>query len=202
MAAAVAAVVVLSGCTARELPAGPTEADVAKYYEAVADAHWAGLGLGAGVERPETPSIQFSTQEDWAASVARCMNDAGFDFYSAQGGALTVTGDLSGPTDTVEEKVAGYVCQLSYQPEAVDGQILSRAQLDYVYDYYLRFLIPCLGSRGERVADIPDRASFVAESGIGPWNPYWAVMTDSQDAFEESRAQCPPMPPGLATPWE
>jgi hypothetical protein len=189
---------VLGGCTARPLPPGPTDADVARYYDAIADSHWDALGFGPSVERPATPATQFSTPETWAASVARCMNDAGFDEYSAQGGSLTIT--EPDPNPSTEQKLASYICELSYQPAAVTGQILSAAQLDYVYDYYLRFLIPCLELQGETLDDVPSREAFVAQSALGPWSPYWGIVTRDTERFERLRTECPPMPPGLSDP--
>lgn len=200
MAAAVAVVVALSGCTATPLPPGPTDADIAEYYAAVADAHWEALGFGPAVERPATPAIRFSSPESWAASVAGCMNAAGFDEYSAQGGSLTIT--EPDPNPSTEQKLASFTCELSFQPVAPPGLILSAAQLEYVYDYYLRFLVPCLGLQGESIDDVPSREAFLAQSVIGPWSPYWSIVTRDAEKFERLRIECPAMPPGLSASWE
>ncbi|GAB3606801.1 hypothetical protein GCM10027413_22100 [Conyzicola nivalis] len=201
VAAAAAIVVVLSGCTARELPAGPTEADVDRYYDAIADAHWNALGFDPAVPRPDI-EIGFTTAETWAEQVARCLNEAGFDGYSEQGGTLLVTGDATNLEQSAEEKLANYRCQIAHQVRPVAGQILSAAQLEYVYDYYVRFLVPCLEARGEEITDMPDRESFLAESFVGAWSPYWSSISADREEFARLRVECPPMPPGIAVPWE
>jgi len=188
----------LSGCTTQPLPAGPSDADVARYYSDLSDALWDGTGLGPGVERPVIAEVQPITRDVWARRVADCMNNAGFANYAAQGGGLTSAGAQE--LQPVEEKLALFSCQELYPVAVSVNEVASDEQLEYVYGYYVRFLVPCLESRGYSINPVPTRASFLAQRNVGLWNPYWVDISQNSSSLAALQRACPPMPPGIADP--
>jgi len=74
---------------------------------------------------------------------------------------------------------------------------LSLTQLDALYDYYERWLVPCLAAHGGGVVEIPSREEFVdgGDGAPGWWNPYLestrpASMTGVIAQFAECRRTC------------
>ena len=199
LAAVTVAATLLSGCTTQPLPAGPSDSDVARYYAAISDSRWNSMGFGPAVERPVVVDAQPVAPEVWAARVAGCMNDAGFPNYSAQGGGLTIS-SLDG-VQTTEERVALYACQELFPIESDAAGVLSTGQLRYVYSYYVRFLVPCLESRGYDLGDVPPADRFLEQGNLGVWNPYWNDLASETDDRSALQTQCPPMPPGIADPY-
>jgi hypothetical protein len=195
VAAAAACALLLAGCTATPLPEGPSDAEVERYYAETADSVWASLDMPDSVEQPGVERSGTITAGEWAFTIATCMNDSGYDSYSAAGGGLSSAGAIDGPSP--RERVALYTCQARYPVEG-GMALLTAAQRDYVYDYYAAFLLPCLELHDYTVEAIPSRDDFHAQSGY--WSPYTDVRIFTS-ADEVARAQlqteCPPLPPGL-----
>jgi len=201
LAVAALAAVALTGCTTQPLPAGPSDSDIAEYYAAFSDARWQSIGFGPAVERPVIVDVQPIPQEVWATRIADCMNGAGYVNYSEQGGGLSMTPTDGAVMQTTEERLALYSCQELYPVESDPSGVLSAPQLSYIHRYYVRFLVPCLESRGYDLGEIPPADAFLEQGNLGVWNPYWSDITWDGDEFEALRVECPPMPPGIADPY-
>jgi hypothetical protein len=204
LATAVLAVVALAGCTTQPLPEGPSDSDIAEYYAASSDARWQSMAFDPAVERPVVVDVQPVSLELWASRIADCMNSAGYQAYSEQGGGLSITAtDSTAGTvvQSTEEKLALYACQELYPIESDATGVLSTPQLQYIYRYYVRFLLPCLESRGYDVGDVPPADAFVEQGNFGVWSPYWGDITRDTDVLAALQFECPPMPPGIDDPY-
>ena len=204
MAAAAVAVAALgaatlSGCTTQPLPAGPSDADVARYYADLSDTRWEITGFGPEVERPVIAEVQPIGRDVRARRVVACMNDAGFGQYSAQGGGITVSGVQA--VQPENEKLAFFACQEMYPVEVSANEVASEQELEYIRGYYVRFLVPCLESRGYAIDPVPSLERFQQQRSFGLWNPYWSDITQNTASLAALQRACPPMPPGIADPY-
>jgi hypothetical protein len=196
VAAAVACALLLGGCTAsRPLPPGPDAEELRRYAEALSQQYWDGTGLGDTVARPEVAVVRFVRADDWSRVIASCMTAAGYEGYQAAGRGLESVAPLSG--DSPAETVAMYTCLSQYPYDPAASGLVGARQLDLVYDYYARFLVPCLAVRGYDVGEVPTRKAFVENGGIGAWTPYWGVRETDQAAFRRLELECPPRPAWL-----
>jgi hypothetical protein len=196
MTAVVAGALLLGGCTtSHPLPPGPTQAEIARYVDRMAADHWEFMGLGDADERPRVEVVRFVSPEDWGRSIANCMNQAGYISYRAVGGGIESTQDAPGYLPG--EAVSMYTCQSQYPFEPSAFGILSGPQLDLLYDYYSRFLVPCLAFRGYIDGETPSREVFVATGAVSMWSPYWRVQEPDATAYERLQRQCPPRPAWL-----
>jgi hypothetical protein len=134
---------------------------------------------------------------DWGGEVTVCMRDAGFDNYNATAASFVRGGDAE--VTPLEEATLNN-CLTQVQVDPVDMNILSREQLNYIYSYFERRLVPCLAAHGITVTDLPTREKFLSmifiddEFGYAPWSPYEGFSSSPQRIFDD----CPPSPPGYA----
>jgi hypothetical protein len=134
---------------------------------------------------------------DWGGEVTGCMSDAGYKNYNATAASFVRGG--SAEMTTLEEATLDN-CLTQVQVDPVDMNILSREQLNYIYSYFERRLVPCLAAHGITVTDLPTREKFLSmifiddEFGYAPWSPYEGFSSSPQRIFDD----CPPSPPGYA----
>lgn len=198
MAAALAAVAALSGCSWTSGTAyfpQPTEAEVGAAYARFADANWEFSGLGDRVSRPEVAVVHTIDPDDWSTVMAECMIAAGYPSYLASGGGLTHESDPTAPADA--EALAMFVCQSQYPYDREALGVVGVAQERYLYRYYIRWLIPCLGLRGYDVGPVPSETAYLDSDG--EWSPYsalWETLAQGDDE-DELVAECQPMPVGF-----
>jgi hypothetical protein len=198
VAAVLVAAAALSGCTwtsGTPYFPQPTGAELEAAYGDMADANWEFSGLDGRMPRPEVAMVRPLAPDEWAPTVAECMITAGYPTYAASGGGLTHTIDPAAPADA--EALAMFVCQSQYPYEATRFAVVGEAQHRYLYDYYTRWLIPCLGWRGYDVGPVPDETEYL-DAG-GNWTPYttlWEDLDQPDDARELQDA-CRPEPEGF-----
>jgi hypothetical protein len=171
---AVVVALVLSGCVAHPPPPA-TDEQLAEYTQHVLDQTWQSTGLEGTVDRPQVDAAQPAPMGDWLNSLSTCMKDVNdgsftFEFNSDEGYVLS-GGDA--PTT-----VTLYTCiaanPLDYRRDG--GGFLTDAQLEYIYDYYADWLVPCMVNHGYTMTDAPSRDDFVASQGF--WSPYVATAND------------------------
>ena len=169
LAAVALALLTLTGCVqvARPPSAGMDNAARDAYVEQSIDTMWSNSTIAD--QRPADLPVTFVKRGEWGSAVELCMEKSGYTGYTGQGDSLMWTG-----SDTREgEEFARLVCMSTWQG---DPQILSAAQLGYLYDFYRESTVPCLELAGLEVLDPPSRAEFV-ESG-GWWSPAASVSGD------------------------
>jgi len=175
-AALVAAVLALSGCVA-VAPAGPTGLEVAEYNERMLQNTWINTGITEIFARPDVEQGAALAIDDWFAAVFACLSASGYERYSISYsyGSGAAIGDSSGEVVTdAAAQLALYRCAAANPVDVLaSGELLSPAQIDYVYDYYQEWVVPCMIAQGYTVRDPPSRQDF--HYGFGQWSPYWSV---------------------------
>lgn len=199
LAALAASALLVTGCVpTREIPpARPSESDLELYIQRDIDDQWEFLGLRDEL-RPEI-EVEIVSVEDWPRAVADCMNELGYDGYRAESGGFTSTGGLRDE----RESIAWYSCFAGHQFDRGESGMISSASLDYLYDYYVTTLVPCLQSHGISLHFVPTRSEAGTLTGdYAGWNPYYEISetfnptTREWDRFVYD--ECPPFPKGEA----
>ena len=196
---AVASAVLLAVCGAtgcaleHRAPAGPSPDVIAAAVEARLDRQWRLSGLEGAVVRPRFQPRPVIGASQWAPEVGRCMAASGIMNWGYDPDEGLV---IPGHTPTTSEQLQFYWCFERYP--TVD--LLTRAQIDFIYGYYQRWLIPCLESNGYNVVGAPSRNAFGdSDRSTERWSPYDALerypATPGERAALVSR--CAPTVPGI-----
>lgn len=197
--AAVLALGVLAGCAAQPDPVIDAR-QRAGIRAQLAGQAWQRSGLaeaqGDDVERPDVDPGPVVADHVWPSAISECMAQAGY--------AVEVRGTdvsyLSGPGDTLAAfELSRYECQVRTPRVGAVAVYLTVAQRGEIYDYYTRFVVPCLQLAGARTTTPPERGQFVDRFFAYEWHPFDAVWsTTPGDAHAaELEQQCPPVPPWL-----
>ena len=183
VAATAIAVVALGGCALVEQPPGPTDDEIAAYSEGVLLKTWLNTGLEGIVERPNIEAGAALEQGDWFDAIFACMYDQGFESVgigtTAETGAMLYD-DQGGPVADPIAQLAFYRCAAAHPMElTTDRVVVTERQLDFVYDYYASWLVPCIVDHGYQPRDIPTRSRFHQEQGV--WTPYTMTRLTEAD---------------------
>ena len=177
-AAAIAVALSAAGCSAvTPIPAGPSDDDLSAYNEQALLAIWLHTGLADTMERPViVPGEPLSTA-DWFDSVLNCLDERGHTrvgiSWSLGDGAVLRTSS-GAELDDDQTQLDFYECAAQHPIDlSADHTLLSKAELDYIYNYYVVQLVPCIVLNGYRLDDVVSREKF-AEL-YGEWNPYYAI---------------------------
>ena len=175
------------------LPPGPSAGDVSAARTAFMAATWDALPISQTMDRPSTVYEEPLSQGDWDADFTLCARklpnidsiswgDHGV-FYDATAGA----------SFDEATQLALFHCAVVHPRDFADSEsgVRSAAQLDYTYDHYRRWLLPCLAANGFGYGQPPTRDEFF-ELG-GNWSPYTEglVGPDGRPAeFDRALHQC------------
>jgi hypothetical protein len=185
----------LSACTSTpELPDGPTQEQIDAALATELDTQWEVSGLEGVFDRPEIIPERIVGANQWGTGLAECLSSSGIDSWGYDPRSGFTNGEGEG-TDV--EKLIYYSCFAKYP--SID--VLSPDQLDFIYDYFAHWLIPCLGMRGYAVEDIPSRRAFIETPPeyFGRWNPYNTISSFPQSVEAQTRLieECPSTVPGI-----
>ena len=164
----------MTGCVSvREVPAPMSDADLQGYLEDRLDAAWRNTGLEGTVERPESdPSslVERYREDSPGVGLSECMGEQGIEAYGTteENGGPVFLG--IGRTAEPSEQLAWYRC-LAAHPSTFSHVELSPSELEYLYDYYQEWVIPCLELRGYSVVLVPSREEYITGLGFD-WIPY------------------------------
>lgn len=198
--AAASVAMVLCGCGAlRAVPSGPTAEEIERYSEQALDQAWLDANQPAGTPRPVVERDRYISTVEWDSVMRQCVRDQGFPDYELYGTEL-----YTPRADEVDALAhAWYVCTATFPIDPHELGVLSTRQLDYLYDYFGTWLVPCLAHQGYLPLDEPPtREQFVGGyegyQGYAWWSPYYSV-TAPEDPVERQRLEeiCPYAPPGL-----
>jgi hypothetical protein len=196
LALPILALPLLAGCAAasHEPPPGPTSYEIEAFTADVLDVEWADASRGQGLERPVVERERFIRFEEWGDVRAACMVESGYNYtYMDERG---LQGLIAG-ADPAEHAIAWYTCGARLPIDPIDLGLLSTAQVEYVYDYFQRWLMPCLERNGYIVGELPERSFFLQSKRI-LWNPYSSI--ELAGGPEQTRLlfeACPQLPKGL-----
>ena len=102
-------------------------------------------------------------------------------------------GDPASPTfDAVE--LQWWVCAQQYPPQDEFDWMLSRSELEWLYDYYGRRYLPCLGGLGFEASGFPTRGDFLFTSeGYPAWLPFEQSVKPipTTEQWEQVALRCP-----------
>ena len=192
--AALAVALVLCGCATVKAPTpGLSAAEEAVLRAQSLELNWATTGLPPEMRPPEVP-VEVVSREEWSNKFVACMSDAGFDNYTAVTDGFQRYGDA----ESDGERIANFVCEASYTVPAEQYGYLNPAQQEYVYDYFVEVLVPCLQDRGVEPRGLPTREQFLNNGWS--WNPYEYVESNFQErpfSDRQLRRDCAPLPPGV-----
>lgn len=191
LAIAIAACLLLGGCAASPVD---DPADVSLHLQQRLDAAF-NPGPG-GTDRPAATPVRFALPAGWGALMGRCMNSAGYASFKYD----RFYGFTNGGRDadrTGDEGLAWYHCTQQLPSFDTVYAEFNNADLDLLYEYYTEYLVPCLGSLGADVTEVPSREAFAngGEGQPGWWNPYLRVSPPASTADVDLLfAKCEPYP--------
>lgn len=178
---ALAATAVLAGCASpRALPPSATPAEVRAVIAEQNRQWWDSIAPGEPM--PVIEPIEYADPKGINPGLNECMS--------------SIDTTVQGSWDR-----AMFTCSMLYpydyaEPEAFG--IYSRAQLEFLYDYFSRRLSPCLEFLGYEVPEGPSLEGFTAGEFSG-WTPYYAMRPTPLTAAEWRRIdlRCPVPPIGV-----
>lgn len=190
----------VSGCTAREIPlvADLTVAERSQYADQQRDEDWAAVAHRfPTAERPVVERVEFMAPSWIGVTIAGCLANAGFPSatYSPDGG---VSPGPAEPERAEELAVATYVCATRYPASPDQQSRLSRRETARLHGYFSGRLAPCLEAAGRAVGDIPPLAEFDGRLRFGPvWSPYGALGPLPPAERAQLEVRCPLYPEGF-----
>ncbi|QHC54510.1 hypothetical protein [Rathayibacter tanaceti] len=145
------------------------------------------------VDRPVVEVVRKVSLDEWPASQAECMTDAGFPKEVDNGGI----GGFVPEGQEEAHDLASYICSASYPLDDEFSAPLSRSRLTELYTYFTNELTHCLESNDLQLEAAPSLNRFL-DTYYTPesWSPFNDVLAnpESQDRYEELAESCPPMP--------
>jgi hypothetical protein len=162
------------------VPIPQTAAELAETLRVRADQEWRlVLDQQPDAVRPEVQMERLVDAEDHLDQQIACLRDAGITAFREGQDSYSLTD---------ADPVTVYTCQVRF-PQREAGP-RSDAELAYIHDYYLSYLIPCYAAEGSPyVGDIPAVDDFIATvRAERPWIPF----PDAMD--EQLAAACPVLP--------
>jgi hypothetical protein len=144
------------------------------------------------------PTVHFVSDAERKVILQACTTAAGFSTYVADP-IENQTLNQSERDNAIKYQIAESVCAAKNPPDPSKYALMGKKQRSYLYDYYVRWLLPCLESSGYRLADAPSRETFIGDwLKPGWWSPYDSIGDLPKDAIlARLQDKCPPRPPGL-----
>lgn len=197
-----AASAALTACTTdSQKPPGPSAVEIRDYEKRMLDATWNSTGLAdRGLTQPAWIDVEFVPAEEWNTALRSCMEKAGQDDIQFSWGTdsgytlLTSNGEVNTNRKALK---SWYNCVARFPVDPViSGDLASRAQLEYIYDFYARWTIPCLSLQGYSV-QLPSRESFVSDTANRWWSPMWSTQVTTEEQYAKLLTVCGPESPDL-----
>lgn len=150
----------LASCSGTAPPPPPTSAELPSLVSQV-------QGYGPhGYDVYDVNLIRFVPQKDWAAMLAKCLNDSGVLFVGP--GPYVYANDQQG-SDAMS--AAFSACSLEYPSKSILARVHTKAQWNYEYDYLDNEFTACVLAAGDLMDSLPDRKTFIVQSMTTPRGP-------------------------------
>ena len=160
----------LTGCVAA--PPTITETELAAHNAQLLAKTWQRTGLAG--DAPTVTAVLIDNDEDWSQALFECLqggtaaDNSGMEFNSSDGyGLMPSPGSTADPDEAQRDF---YVCVARYPRPYDPRDLISAAQLDYIYDYFADSLVPCMLDHGYVIEVAPTRVEF--HDLAGGWHPY------------------------------
>lgn len=150
--------------------------------------------------RPEVEMVKLASVEDWPYLFSECMRAAGWDYRMDAEGGMSVSFDVDDDASVGSPFSRDtYECSARYPHDPETSGAYNGAQRAYLWDYYGRWLVPCLEAAGYHTSEAPTRQEYIdGEGGWGWWSPYSSILMPEQPAeSSELIERCAPLPPAL-----
>jgi hypothetical protein len=190
----------VAGCAALAMPSVPqmAPADRDAAYAAFVETRWETVsGQYPEAVRPDVEFVRFITPSEMPDVIVGCLQQAGHDATvstDAFGPALQV-GSAEGQEEALS--VAWYACDVRYPIDPTLTQPLSPEEIEYMYDYNVRTLAPCLASQGHDV-QVPSKQVYLDTFGTAQgWYPYADLLGLPPAELQALGKICPQNPPGF-----
>jgi hypothetical protein len=139
---------------------------------------------------PEVARVRFLDPSEPPEAIAQCLREEGFE------AAVEPDGGLSGGYRIEQQAafaLALYVCNAKYPPDPKYLAPLNESQHEYVYDFLVKELVPCLAKEGFDVGEIPSLQAYLADAGTPrEWVPMAEVSAPGWLQY-----RCEQVPDGL-----
>jgi hypothetical protein len=158
----------------------PTDAEVADDLRMRADQAWEYvLEQRPAAVRPDVRTERVVDEADYVEQQVACLRAAGIT-------ASAIGKDSYSLTDA--DPVTVYTCQVRFPQR--DAGPRTDAELAYIHDYYVSFLLPCYAAEGRPyVGEVPAVDDFIAAARAEqPWAPF----PDAMD--QQLSTACPELP--------
>ena len=144
-------------------------------------------------ERPDVSVIEEVTLDVWPLAQADCLTSAGFPSRVEDGGLSTSVQSAQREPFLIQS----YLCAVQFPLRPEDTTPLDARELESLYNYFARDLVPCLESEGYQVGVVPTQQSFVERYyGETPWTPYLIIgPTVPLGDLASLEQACPQLPP-------
>lgn len=195
-----AAVFLLVGCQSMQRTPIPTLAplDEAQFEQLIQDTLQdrsdALTSRYPGLQVPHVERVRIVSPMEWAQTIAECVTDKGFSAKATPDGGVAFDGVPNDQGQALD--LANYECSVMYPMDPRYSTPLTDQQIDYLYEYYVYDLTPCLENEGFAVAESPSRQSFRDTYGTQDmWSPYTDVGDGlSESAWYHIQELCPQTP--------
>lgn len=156
------------------------------------DASWAAVLITyPNAVRPQVAFEGYVTAADQIEVMSACYTAAGLPLDLARNGRGTVL-SVGTSVTTEAEAVSQFSCQAAHPHRPVPPP--SHEQLGYIYDYFVRFLVPCYELNGIVNPPPPSREYFVANWPNQGWAPSTGSMPLEMEFDAALYEACPPPP--------
>ena len=147
-------------------------------------------------ELPTPERVRFVLLGERAITMQACMSEQGFGSTVSDDGGLEYDGVPESQAMAFE--IAKYSCDLMYPLDPRYTSELSSYQVQYLFEYYVLDLVPCLEREGIDVAEAPSLQRFrdTVETAT-MWSPYSSVVFTSQEEWDRINTVCPQGPSDL-----
>lgn len=185
IAVVLAAALLLAGCVAAPAPAPPTPEQVEAVRTDQARSWWALIFSGRPM--PEVAVVEILPMDEAGERQSECLESAdlpGVDVIGVNEWRFDGEG-LADPeeaqADALEQQ---WICAQQF-PFDESAFLLSSAQRDWLYDYFVERYEPCLRTLGFTTLGFPNRASFTSDpAGYPIWIPWEGALDPNPDVGE------------------
>ena len=185
----------LAGCTPPppDIP-GPSQQRIDQFTEQQLRSAWENITVPYDLKRPKVDAVRTITNDEYGEVIDDCLRGYSDQDYRNLYGYRRISQEPESEREGMLQGISWYVCLAQYPFDPAGSGLLSRAQLDYLYDYYRRWVVPCMVTNGHSPGAIPLRRTFVANGLAGNvWSPLdqmWGSGQFTEDDFDVLDARC------------